>query len=303
MEVTLNDVLESFGTSSLSGDCAEFLLSKDFSYEVLKGKEKEATVLAALKQIETDKQIIGARERAGIWEKGWKENLDSFCESGDLRDIVPKFIRPSTVMRFKQEFIRPSSNLFELNYCRLFQMWFFKEYIEPFETVYEFGCGSGFNLTSIHDIFPEKKLVGTDFVPSSVELINEIARQKSMNMEAHFFDMLNPGNLPIPANSCVLTFGALEQLAGKFHAFIGYLVDQKVKRCLHVEPTIELYDSDNLVDYLAIMFHRKRGYSEGLLPYLYTLDKEGKVRLIKVQRLRFGNDRMEGYNYVVWETL
>lgn len=302
MEITVDDILRSFDAQCLSEECMKFFNSVDFSYEILQGKEKEDMVLASLRRIEKDKQAIGSLERTEVWDKGWKENLNAFCKSGNLDDVVPRFIRPNNIIRFNQEFIRPNNPFFERDYCRLFQMWFFRHYLDTFDAVYEFGCGSGFNLISIAKMFPDMKLVGTDFVYSSVDLINELARQKSFYLEGHFFDMLSPSkDFRISPNSCVLTFGALEQLAGKFRNFIDYLVERKVKRCIHVEPIVELYDSDNIVDYLAIMFHKKRGYSEGILPYLRDLHNKGSIKLIKANRLRFGNDCMEGYSYLIWE--
>lgn len=304
MEVTVADILESFGTQHVMSECIDFLSSTDFSYEILQNENKEQIILSSLKQIESDKQVIGADIRTEEWENGWKENLDAFRKSGDLGDIVPKFIRPNNVVRFKQEFISPSNKFFERNYCRLFQMWFFKRYMGSFDSIYEFGCGSGFNLATISKMFPDKKIIGTDFVKSSVQLVNEIAKRKNFNIEGHLFDMLNPpSDFRISSNSCAFTFGALEQLAGKFQKFIEYLINQRVKRCMHVEPTIELYDPENIVDYLAIMFHKKRGYSEGLLPHLQKLHNDGVINLVKVHRLKFGNDRMEGYNYLIWENL
>ena len=65
---------------------------------------------------------------------------------------------------------------------------------------------------------------------------------------------------------------------------------------------MELYDENNLVDYLAIRFHLKRGYSVGLLPFLFEKESKGEIRIKRVKRLYFGNDRMEGYTYMVWET-
>ncbi len=302
MKVTFDDVLESFGVSHLSEECVDFFSSVDFSYKVLTGEDRERMILRSLKQIDLDKQVIGADSRTGVWEKGWQENLDAFRKSGDLVDIIPRFIRPNNVVRFKQEFISPNDPLFEQNYCRLFQMWFFKEYMEPFDSIYEFGCGSGFNLIAIANMFPDKRLVGTDFVQSSVDLINEIAMQrKGFDIAGYLFDMLKPSSISISPGSCAFTFGSLEQLASKFQNFIGYLIDNKVERCMHVEPTIELYDPENIVDYLAMMFHRKRGYSEGLLPHLQELHYKRVINLVKVHRLRFGNDRIEGYNYIVWE--
>ena len=67
-----------------------------------------------------------------------------------------------------------------------------------------------------------------------------------------------------------------------------------------MEPTIELYDESNLLDYLAMRFHVKRGYTEGYLPRLRELESQNKVEILKVKRLFFGSLYMEGYSCLIW---
>ena len=59
-----------------------------------------------------------------------------------------------------------------------------------------------------------------------------------------------------------------------------YLLQQNITRCIHLEPTIELYDQNILFDYLAAWFHSKRGYTAGLLPYLQRKEAEGFIKII-----------------------
>ncbi len=305
-KVTLSDICYSFGINEadLPQECLDILNNSDFSYRILDGEEKSNAILSILKTTERDTQKIGEPYRTEVWEKGWQENLTLFKNGYDLDSIIPKFIRPNNLVRYKQQLIIPNDKQFELNYCRLFQNWFFRHYCKSVETIYEFGCGSGFNLVALAKMFPSKKLVGTDFVPSAIELVNEIGRQYNFQMSADLFDMKSPtAEYKLEPNSVVLTFGAIEQLAGHFHDFVSYLRQQEPALCAHVEPTMELYDSDNLVDYLALQFHKKRGYSRGFLTHLQDLEKKGMIQLIKVKRTYLGNDRLEGYNYIIWRPL
>jgi hypothetical protein len=68
-----------------------------------------------------------------------------------------------------------------------------------------------------------------------------------------------------------------------------------------VEPTVELYEESELLDYLAAKFHRKRGYTEGFLPRLRELAERGALELVKVKRFNFGSLMMEGYSLMVWK--
>jgi hypothetical protein len=151
-------------------------------------------------------------------------------------------------------------------------------------------------------LYPEKKLHGLDFVPSSADLVNKIGEVYGWNMTGHLFDMLSPDeDFKIEDNSAIFTIGTVEQLANNFGPFLQFLLKRSPKLCIHVEPTIELYDESNLIDYLAIKFHRKRGYTENYLTRLRELEAENRIEILKVQRLFLGSLYMEGYSLIIWK--
>ena len=47
---------------------------------------------------------------------------------------------------------------FELNFVKVYHRWFLENYFHPFDNIYEFGCGTGFNLVVASEIFPNKNL-------------------------------------------------------------------------------------------------------------------------------------------------
>lgn len=303
-QVTLEDFARSFGTTveDIPDDCRELIAKTDFRYKILIGEERDKVILDALERIESDRQVIGAPERQDVWQKGWEENLQDFIKSGyDLNKLVPKFIRPNQAMRLNRNYIVPSNPNFELDYFSVFRLWLFRKYLKDFESIYEFGCGTGFNLAILAQLYPEKKLHGLDFVPSSVELVNKLGEAYGWKMTGHLFDMLSPDdNFEMEDNSAIFTIGTVEQLASNFGAFLQFLLKRPPELCLHVEPTIELYDENNLIDYLAMKFHRKRGYTEGYLTRLRELEAQNKIEILKVKRLFFGSLYIEGYSYMVW---
>ncbi|MFC1943180.1 class I SAM-dependent methyltransferase [Chloroflexota bacterium] len=304
-QVTLEDFARSFGTTveDISDECRKLIAKTDFRYRILAGEERDKVLLDVLQKIESDQQIIGAAERQATWEKGWEENLQDFIQSGYALDkLVPKFIRPNQAIRLDRNYIMPSNPNFELDYFSVFRLWLYTKYLKEFESIYEFGCGTGFNLVVLAQLYPEKKLHGLDFVPSSVELVNKLGEVYGWKMTGHFFDMLSPDdNFGIDDNSAVFTIGAIEQLASNFEAFLQFLLKRAPKLCLHVEPTIELYDENNLVDYLAMKFHRKRGYTEDYLTRLRELEAQDKIEILKVKRPFWGSLYMEGYTYMIWK--
>jgi len=303
-EVTPADFARSFGTTAAEIEkyCGELISRSNFRYRVLAGEERDRVILNVLKKLDTDRQVIGSPERQAAWESGWKENLDDFKQHGyDLNKLVPRFIRPDQPIRLNQDYIMPENPNFELNYFSVLRLWLARKYFGSVGAIYEFGCGTGMNLAALAAIYPQKKLYGLDFVPSSVEMVNKLGEVYKWNITGHLFDMIHPDErFEIAANSAVLTIGALEQLASRFEPFLRYLLQRSPAICVNVEPTVELYYEENLIDSLAARFHRKRGYTTGLLPHLQELESRGAIELLKVKRTFFGSLYMEGYVCMVW---
>ncbi|OGZ27156.1 MAG: hypothetical protein A2365_00605 [Candidatus Nealsonbacteria bacterium RIFOXYB1_FULL_40_15] len=304
-EVSVEDFAESFGTTveDIGQECREIIKQSDFKYRIIKGKERDDVFLSVLKKLETDRQVIGAPERTDQWEKGWNENLQEFLKSGgEIGKLIPKFIRPNQPIRFMGEYIMPSNSNFEHDYFSVFRCWLFTKYFKDFNDIYEFGAGSGFNLVPLAKMYPEKNIYGSDFVPSSPELINQIAKKFNLKIEGMLFDMRHPDeSYKIKPGSAVFTAGTMEQLASDFEPFLQYLFKNPFSLCIHSEPIVEEYDENILFDYLAARFHRKRGYTEGLLPRLKELEKEGKIEILKIKRLFFGSLFMEGFTLIIWQ--
>jgi hypothetical protein len=307
MMLTSYDFAKLFGVEREKVDeyCNDLITQYPLSYEYIQGYKRNVLILSILKRIDEDTQRVATPDRTVVWSNGWQENLNLFKKlDGDMSALIPKFIRFGQAMRFNQEYIQPDQKDFELRFFEIYRQWLFKTYIPNVECVYEFGCGTGFNLVAAAQLFPNVALYGSDFVESACKLVNAIANKYSLNLEGYLFDMINPNeSLPLYSNSVVFTIGAIEQLGGRFHKFIDYLIRNKPMTVVHVEPVIELYDLNVLEDYLAYKFQTKRGYTTGLLPHLQELDKQGVIKLEKVKRLSFGSLFMEGYNLIVWRPL
>lgn len=91
-----------------------------------------------------------------------------------------------------------------------------------------------------------------------------------------------------------------EKIGARWDKFIQYILRNRPKLCIHIEPVAELLDSGKLIDYLSIEYFKKRNYLEGFLNGLRQLEKEGKVRIHRAQRTYIGSLYIEGYSVVVW---
>jgi hypothetical protein len=93
----------------------------------------------------------------------------------------------------------------------------------------------------------------------------------------------------------------MEQLGSNFEPFLQYLLSNPVSLCLHLETIKELYDDRYLTDYLALKFDSKRGYLSGFLPRLQELEREGRVEILRAQRIFFGSLYHDSYSLIVWK--
>lgn len=301
----VEEFAHSFGCSSatFSTELCEIINSHNFNYRNPSPEENESLILEVLLKIDSDTQIIGADERTEVWFNGWQENLEMYRASGfDDTSLTPKFVRPGNPVRLNKNFVLPEDDNFELSFIEVYRQWFFETYFKSVKNIYEFGCGTGFNLLHANRVYPEKQLFGSDFVQSSVDLVNELAAQKGIPMTGDLFNMLEPDvNYDIRPNSGVFTFGSLEQLASNLDPIFEFLLSKDIEICVHTEPAIELYEDNSVVDYLGKKFQGKRGYSSGLVGKLKELEDNGMIEILNIKRLYFGSFFMEGYNHMVWK--
>ena len=301
--LSVEDFMMQFGTDSLPDFCTELIRRRDFRWRWANPRERERTILRVLKVINSGKlSLTGEKER---WAKGWGENLKAFEESGELSDLVPKYIRKRRPMRIDGEFAIPADPNFELNWYNVFRHWLFRQdWFSESDNIYEFGCGTGFNLAVLAHLYPDKTYCGADWVVESAKIVAKMGKQFGWNMVGIVFDFFDPDyNIPIVENSTVFSIGALEQTGPNYEKFFEYLLHYKPRVCVHVEPIIEWLSPYGLVDYTAICHLQERKYWSGFPKYMQKLQAEGKVEIVKMQRTGVGSLFIEGYNLFVFSPL
>lgn len=304
-ELTVDNFVHAFGISKndLPPDVQILIEETNFTYEKLNPKQRDRIILDILKKLEANQFSRVGQERKEIWSNAWSEYLQAFIESNhSLEALNPKFMKPNQVVRLNSEFVKPQNPNFELDFFAVFRVWLFKQYLAEINAVYEFGCGSVFNLVALAKLYPEKKLYGLDWAIPSVQLVDKIAETQGFNMKGYRFDFFAPdSSLEIENNSAFLTMCALEQIGGNYQDFIRFVLEKSPKLCINMEPICELYNEENLIDYLAIKYHKQRGYLDGYLSYLRKLESENKLIIRQVKRLNFGSLYHEGYSLIIWE--
>jgi len=302
--LAVEDFARLFGTTvdDFDDECRQFISQTDFRYSKLGRKKCDETMLGILNRIDSGELTPAGKEGRSRWEKGWSENLQNFISKGyDLAELVPKYVRPNQVLRLYRDYVMPSEPNFELNFFTVLRLWLFKKYLKEFDEIYEFACGPGYNLALIAKLFPEKKLYGLDWAEAAIEIVNLICEKDGINATGYPFDMFSPDySLEMAESSAVMTIGGLEQLGKNHQAFVRFLIEKAPGLCIHVEPICELYDENNLVDYLAIKFHKARNYLADFLISLQRLEIENKIQIVKTQRVQFGDLYNDGWSLVIW---
>ena len=303
-KLTIRDFAKLFGADqkSIPKECGDLIDKFDFRYRKINQSERDQIILSVLRRLDSGELSKSGKKNKIRWERGWSENLENFTKNNyDISRLVPLYLKPNQPMRFCGDYIMPLDSRFEVNWYTIFRIWFFSEYLKDSSFIYEFGCGTGYNLPILAKLYPEKKLHGLDWVEASRDIVNKLAKRYNWNMEGRLFDMFSPDEkLIIKDNGAILTMDALEQLGENYKIFLDYLLKKFPLICAHMEPLVELYDQDNLFDYLAIKFHKKRGYLGNFLTSLKKMESENKIRIIKIKKVALGNLYHDAYCFVVW---
>lgn len=304
VELDLEDFARMFGTvvDDIPRECRDLIARHDFRYRKLEGDEYDQVLLGVLKRIDAGQLTVAGDEGKSRWEQGWAENLKDFMNhKQDLSHLVPKYIRPAQPLRLFQNYVVSPNPNFELDWYEVFRLWLFRKYFHQVETIYEFGCGSGFNLVTLATLYPDKKFYGLDWASASRDIVNELAKTYDWKMQGLLFNFFEPDeNVKIANCSAIMTIGALEQSGNNYEPFLQYLLEASPALCVHIEPFVEWYDEDNLIDYAAIKFHKARKYWESFPDRLKALEEEGRVEILKKNRSYFGSLYIEGYSQLIW---
>lgn len=300
-----SDFARLFGTTSydFTEYTREFIAKTNFKYRTLDKRERDAVILDILKRIDSDNMERAGEIRKKSWEKGWSENLERFINSGyDVSALVPKYVRPNQILRLYRDYVMPFDENMEFNFFTVLRLWLFHKYLKNVDAIYEFGCGTGYNLALMDDLFHGKKLYGLDWSESAMQILDLLRKIHGMEIQGHLFDMYHPDpDLKLAENSAVITIGALEQLGSNNQEFINFLINKNPEFCIHLEPIYEFYDENYLVDYLAARFHKMRNYLSNFLPTLQALEQENKIKIIETNRMYFGSMFHDGWSLTVWK--
>lgn len=288
--VVLPDQFAAMFGGPLDDKTAQEITAYGWRYEIVDGPTSNKIVLDLLRMVEKRAfSIVG--ENNDRWQKGWSENLEEFRRTGDVAALEPKYLRPANFLRLGGQFIKPVDAMFERNWYRVFRSWFARRHLAEFDAIYEFGSGSGHNIAWLAQEFPDKMVMGFDWAPAAVQILDDVNDKYPNAFGAHFDFFDPPSAYRWPSNTAILTVGALEQTGLRWRPFLDFLHRNPPATCFHIEPIVEWYDPGSLIDYTAIKIHEARGFWRGFVD---------EVKPIGRHRTGFGSLLLEGYSQMRW---
>jgi len=291
--------------SKISNFVAKKIIEAKLVYSPINSKKRDEVILKIVSVLLDDSIPFSGKHRFDQWEKGWKENFDLYSKTKDDKGLVPKYYGKYDIVRINGDFVKAVSSNFEANMISIIVYFAVDKYLKNVENIFEFGCGPGHNLIKIRQINPKADIWGLDWVASSQETVKQIAlKHGDKKMFAKQFDYFNPDfKFKLSPKSGILTMASLEQTDDNYKKFIDYILKNRPKIVVNIEPMAETLDSTHLPDYLSIEYFKKRKYLNGYVDYLKELETKGRVKIINTQRTNSGSMFVDGHSLIVWQPL
>jgi SAM-dependent methyltransferase len=303
--ITLDDFCSMFR-------CAPEILPKAFletidktltNYHYAGAEELSAYLLQVLKRIESPGITRSVAENKQAFEKGWTENLEAL-RSGKKPEnaLKPAYFRTTPFLRYNRSLIVSENLNIEYDLFILARIAIFTKYLAKYCYITEIGCGSCQNLLLLARLFPTAKLIGLDWTKASTGIANDLSRLLKRDIKGLVFNMLSPEKVPLKKGSAIITIHAMEQLGKNYEALLQFILNAEPGIVVHYEPILEFYDEENLFDYVALLYSRKRNYLTDYFNRLQGLAGEGMIQILDAYRPNLGGVIHEA-SIIVWKPL
>ena len=248
-------------------------------------------------EIESKKFKKAGPERIKDWELGWSgEGV-----TNEFREFpnIPYYFKNNTHVRIGNNVYKDNSKLTELKLLRMLQDIAFT-YInnEDIESIIEYGCGTGQNITYLKS-YIDKEFYGADWAQSAISKLSENGILPTSNcfLVDYFDELTFKGPLK---KFCAFTNASLEQTGERYQNFIEYLIDNKnCKMGIHIEPIRDLITPNNILNINSIKYAEMRGYLNGF----YEFMQSRKIDIILAKDFGVGSKYISGYQVLIWKKI
>ena len=300
-EISAEYFVEKFDSPQMVLQIEEWLKKINTRYAVCDNARLQEYIMFILKAMVTPRASRTPAQNLSVWEDGWSQHTAALKKKRILlSDLKPKYFRPTKFFRFDKKIIYVENKNIEYDLFTIVRKIIFQNYLSGYSDIYELGCGSCQNLFMLGKMFPESALYGFDWTKASNIIADGLGKFLPNKICGKRFDMANvPEKKMIKPGSAVFTIHAMEQLGERFEELTQYLIECRPSIVVNYEPIIEMYDQDDLTDYLAYFYSIKRNYLNGYWPFLENLAARGKIEILKAVRPCIGGIIHEA-SLIVW---
>ena len=107
----------------------------------------------------------------------------------------------------------------------------------------------------------------------------------------------------IKPDTAIFTIGGFEQLGNNFRLIVDKIISSKVDLIINIESFVEFYDKKNLLENNFLEYDKKRNYLYGYYKYLKKLESKKKIKILKINKVKFGTLGHYSYSTIIWKTL
>jgi SAM-dependent methyltransferase len=159
------------------------------------------------------------------------------------------------------------------------------------KSLLELGAGSGYNLFSLSLDPGWNRLRGFDISPNGIEAGRQIASHFQLTGRISFdrIDLTdaNDPNFKEVGNSTVFTYFCIEQIPYAVEAVVENVLRAKPARVINIEPGADMLNLLRPRDLASHLYLRSMDYQTRLFTYLDEIEKEGRIRVLARERMRF----------------
>lgn len=239
------------------------------------------------------------------WNDGWSYNLDQLKNNKKIfPSIIPYYYSKDIKLVLGGKIIQPISKFFEFKLFGVYRDFIFKKYLSDKTNIYEFGCGPLHNLVILKKLFKNKNIYGFDWSDTSLQISKYLKKYFGLNVIVKKMNFFKVKSLKqIKSDSAIFTLGGFEQLGNNFKPVVDKIISSKVDIVINIESFVEFYRKNDLLEKTFLEYDKKRNYLNGYYDYLKKLENKNKIKILKINRIKFGILGHYSYSTVIWKPL
>lgn len=297
MKMKLRELVKGTFTQQEASCIPGYLLEKEFSLNQV----EDVTAYLVNCEQETKEFKVAGEHRINDWEKGWSGDGVYYSENEELNNI-PYYFKNNTHIRVGGKLYEDLDGFSEVMLLRALQAAIFGTHLDDFnaDSIIEYGCGTGSNISFLRKTFPDYDYYGTDWASSACQKLIENNIVKSTN--AIRVDYFDPETFMSPKEcNVIFTNASLEQTGIRYKDFMNFLFSSdSVVGGIHIEPIRDLLALDNELNIQSYEYAERRGYLTGFYEFM---GNEQKIELLAAKDYGIGSKYISGYQVIVWKKL